>query len=697
MKMNQGIRRKNSLFLMEFFVLAFLLLMGAGYAGAAPIGTFSSDLSAAQTFWGDGAVYGDGYLQAPPVNMAGQKCLECHQGIPADFNPNVIIPDKRSYLRTGHGNMVVKTTPPPQAWNGANGLPYPTDASGHAIDWPTGKVDLGGWCSKTSGEGQFTQSGCVALGGTWTPGTRLVDIIYTIGGWMSVDAPDIGIMGGDLPANTFYMGDGRTYGTCGSCHNAGYKASDYTRPQPFADYSNLLKSAAAGVGGSWVLNGIQCERCHNATQHFAAPYTATVPTGASSTALCSQCHIRPAAYEGSANPNAATQPTAYPIGASATNFGSHLIGKQFLNSPHGLFTGPYGKIATTTEGLYNSSFSGGSSQGGCDTCHDVHQSTVSEAKKNFGAEPIKKGCDTCHPAEAQTALWSHPTGEGTMFPTKTSADVPGACVVCHMPKPVAGTGLNTHVFRINSDPNYSTFPKPGATTPGYCSDPKWTTRSDCIANGKAWSLVANSAPYEDYANAVWVDVDLACGQCHVGSGAAGITAPKNGAREMDKAALAQHAVRIHGDLGTTIHASAKANGSISPAGTTKVSSGGSQTYTITPKAGYNVEDVMVDFVSKGAITTYTFENVTSRRFISASFTPANYTITASVSGSGSITPSGTTTVKAGDSQTYTMTPNPGYIVSYVVVDGRNVGAPTSYTFTDVNWNHTIKPYFKVPK
>jgi hypothetical protein len=671
---------------MAFLSLAFLLLMGPGYAGAAPIGTFSSDLSAAQTFWGDGAVYGNGYLQPPPVNTSGQTCLECHQA-------GTGISDKTSYLRTGHGNMLVKNTPP-QAWKGANGLPYPTDASGHVINWATGKVDLGGWCTKTSGEGQFTEEGCVALSGTWTPGTRLVDLIYTIGGWMSVDAPDIGVMGGDLPAGAFYMGDGRTYGTCGSCHNAGYKANDYTRPQPFADYPSILPSSSGGgIGGSWVLDGIQCERCHDASTHPASN-----PAGASSTALCSQCHIRPAAYEGSANPNAATQPTAYPIGASATNFGSHLIGKQFLNSPHGLFTGPYGKIATTTEGLYNSSFSpGGGSQGGCDTCHDVHQSTVPEAKENFGAEPIKKGCDTCHPAEALTALWIHRTGEGTMFPTRTSADVPGACVICHMPKPAAGTGLNTHVFRINTDPNYSTFPKPGATTPGYCSDPTYATRSTCIAAGKAWSLVAASAPYGNYANAVWVDVDLACGQCHVGSGAAGITEPVNGARQMDKDTLAMHATLIHGNGGTTIHATAKANGSISPAGTTKVSSGGSQTYTITPNSGYNVQDVMVDYVSKGAITTYTFDNVTNSHTITASFTPANYTITASVSGSGSITPSGTTIVNAGGSQTYTLTPDPGYIVSYVVVDGRNVGAPTSYTFTNVTWNHTIKPYFKVFK
>ena len=50
---------------------------------------------------------------------------------------------------------------------------------------------------------------------------------------------DTGITGAGLPANKFMMADGRQYGTCGSCHNAGYKAKHYDRPQPYADYPNF--------------------------------------------------------------------------------------------------------------------------------------------------------------------------------------------------------------------------------------------------------------------------------------------------------------------------------------------------------------------------------------------------------------------------------------------------------------------------
>lgn len=563
-------------------VVAFLVLAIPMIAGAAPVGTFSSDLSSSQTFYGDGAVYGDGYLQAPPVNLSGDKCLQCHQGVPADFDPNVTIPDKRSYLRTGHGNMVKKVTSPPQVWKGAYGDPYPTTSVGHPINWATGKVDLGGFCDVGGFEGQFekeaceetkactldasmhpaqyaTEAACVAAKGIWktgkwTAGTRLVDIIFLIGDWMSIDAPDTGISGPTLPPNKFMMADGRQYGTCGSCHTAGYKANDYTRPQPFADYPNFPKSADAGVSGSWVLDGIQCERCHDATKHYAAPYTATVPDNANSTALCSQCHIRPAAYEGSANPNAATQPTAYPIGASSTNFGSHLIGKQFLNSPHGKFTGPYKKIATTTAGYYNSRFSpDGTSQGGCDTCHDVHKTTIVKINPEGpdegsparlrgpkateeNAPSIRRECGVaCHSEKGDLTTIRHPRGRGT--PQGDGSDIGGACKTCHMPKPAGGTGLYVHVFRINTDPKYSTFPAPGATTPGICSDPTYTTKADCVAAGKAWSLVANSAPDGNWTPAVWVDIDLACGQCHGEGGEA---------KQLSKGVLANYAKGIHG-------------------------------------------------------------------------------------------------------------------------------------------------------
>lgn len=70
----------------------------------------------------------------------------------------------------------------------------------------------------------------------------------------------------------------------------------------------------------------------------------------------------------------------------------------------------------------------------------------------------------------------------------------------------------------------------------------------------------------------------------------------------------------------TLTASAGANGTISPSGAVVVASGASQTFTLTPNAGYTVGAVTVDGVSQGALTTYTFTNVTAAHTISATFT-----------------------------------------------------------------------------
>lgn len=73
----------------------------------------------------------------------------------------------------------------------------------------------------------------------------------------------------------------------------------------------------------------------------------------------------------------------------------------------------------------------------------------------------------------------------------------------------------------------------------------------------------------------------------------------------------------------TIRASAGTNGTISPVGWTSVGEGGEQTFTITPDAGYAVAKVLVDGRSVGAVTSYTFRNVTQDHTIEAVFMKAN--------------------------------------------------------------------------
>ncbi len=75
------------------------------------------------------------------------------------------------------------------------------------------------------------------------------------------------------------------------------------------------------------------------------------------------------------------------------------------------------------------------------------------------------------------------------------------------------------------------------------------------------------------------------------------------------------------------------------------------------------------------------------------FVAPTYTITASSGPNGSISPSGTVTLTEGDSQTFAITPAPGFQVNDVLVDSVSAGAVTSYAFTNVTANHTISASF----
>ena len=70
-----------------------------------------------------------------------------------------------------------------------------------------------------------------------------------------------------------------------------------------------------------------------------------------------------------------------------------------------------------------------------------------------------------------------------------------------------------------------------------------------------------------------------------------------------------------------------------------------------------------------------------------------YTIKAAAGTGGSISPSGNVSVREGADQTFTITPDKGYAVANVKIDGKSIGAVKAYTFENVRRNHTIEVSF----
>lgn len=145
-----------------------------------------------------------------------------------------------------------------------------------------------------------------------------------------------------------------------------------------------------------------------------------------------------------------------------------------------------------------------------------------------------------------------------------------------------------------------------------------------------------------------------------------------------------------------IIASSTTGGSLSPNGTVEVPYGDSRNFIIHPNTGFTISDVLVDGTSVGTVSSYNFANVTSDHTIEVSFDKLpTYNIFASADIYGSISPQGNVTVYEGGSQKFTITPNTARQIDSVLVDGQNVGAVSSYTFSNVREDHTISASFKI--
>jgi hypothetical protein len=143
----------------------------------------------------------------------------------------------------------------------------------------------------------------------------------------------------------------------------------------------------------------------------------------------------------------------------------------------------------------------------------------------------------------------------------------------------------------------------------------------------------------------------------------------------------------------TVEITAGEGGNVTPNGTVAVNYGDSLSVSITPADCYDIASVVVNGESIAATDSYVFRQITENQTLDVMFAQREYTLTATAGEGGTVTPAGATTVACGNSQTYTVVPDEGYEIAYLMVDGDSVAAAGSYTFSDVRDDHTFEAYF----
>jgi len=109
------------------------------------------------------------------------------------------------------------------------------------------------------------------------------------------------------------------------------------------------------------------------------------------------------------------------------------------------------------------------------------------------------------------------------------------------------------------------------------------------------------------------------------------------------------------------------------------------------RTGYNFIDWRI---STTTITEETVWNYTQNMTAQARWQAITYTIAATATPGGTISPSGNISAAHGSNRMFTITPNNGCEIVDVLVDNESIGAVSQYTFTNIVTAHTIHAVFQ---
>jgi len=215
--------------------------------------------------------------------------------------------------------------------------------------------------------------------------------------------------------------------------------------------------------------------------------------------------------------------------------------------------------------------------------------------------------------------------------------------------------------------NELSYTVPSACT--YSISPTSQTFPSAGGTGSVSVTTQNSCAWTAASGASWMSVTSGGSGTGGGAVAYSVAANSGTASRIAASTIAGLAFAVT-EAGTTtyytITASAGTGGTISPSGSVSVNYGANQTFSITPASGYTIGSVTVDGASVGAVSSYTFSNVTANHTIGASFTGNGSSsvltsvtvspVTASVAVNGTLQ----FTATANDQSGNAMTPQPTF-------------------------------------
>jgi hypothetical protein len=126
--------------------------------------------------------------------------------------------------------------------------------------------------------------------------------------------------------------------------------------------------------------------------------------------------------------------------------------------------------------------------------------------------------------------------------------------------------------------------------------------------------------------------------------------------------------------------------------------GTDQAFSVSATTGYKIDSVATDGINRGAVTSYTFTNITANHTIRAFFTLVTYTLTVTNNGHGTTVPSGSVVLQPNVAVGISAVPSAGYhFLQWSLVSGTNVTIDDQYAdstgLTLTNSNATVRADF----